>query len=118
MIALPSPGAVGGRQDGFNLLTAEKADQPLHLPLERDAEDARDRRRQFGAQPVAQIMDKGTNGRQPRVARPDGVAALLLQVIEEAQHGVGLQDLQRPRAAATSAALLKITKQQSKGVAV
>jgi hypothetical protein len=63
VVTLPRPGARGGRQDGFNFLTAEKADQPVHLPLERDAQDVPDRRRQFGAQPVAQVMDKGTNGR-------------------------------------------------------
>ena len=99
MISLAGPSFVGGGQNGFDFLRAEKADQTVGVPLEWDARDPGDRRGEVRAQPVAQIMDKGANGRQTCIPCPDAIAALPLQVLKKANHGIRGKNVERQREA-------------------
>jgi hypothetical protein len=40
VISLSGPSVIRGSQDGFDFLAIEKTNEPLNMPLERDAQDA------------------------------------------------------------------------------
>jgi hypothetical protein len=44
-------------------------------------------------------MDKGADGRQPCIPSPDAIAALALQVIKKANHGIRGKNVERQREA-------------------
>src|ERR1041385_8571915 len=94
VIPLTGPAVICCGQDGLDFLAAEKADQSLDVPLERDAENTLQHRRQFRSKPIVQIMEEGANRCQPSVAGPDAVGAFLLQVLEEPKNGVGRKRFQ------------------------
>jgi len=83
------PRVLGRCQERFNLRTREVADQGLDLPLEREGQNATRGRRQLRPQPIRQVVHEGAPRRQASVAGTDGVAPLLLQMIQKAQDGVG-----------------------------
>jgi len=110
VISLTSPTAIGRGQDGFDFLLVDKTNQSLDVPLEWDAGDPRHRHGQFRAEPVAQVMDKGANSRQPRIPGPDAVAALPFQVLQELNNDIGSQNVERQRETTSGVGLLEIPK--------
>src|ERR1039458_1074770 len=63
-------------------------------------------------------MHKRANGRQPSVAGPGTVAALVLQVIQESENGVGRQRVQPEWDSPSGMNLAQIAEQQAEGVRI
>src|SRR5688572_24193663 len=118
MIALSGPRVIGDGQDGFDFLAVEKTNEPLNMSFERNAQDAWECWRELRAEPVAQIVNKRANGCETSVAGPGTVAALVLQMIQEPENGIGRQDVQWERCSASGMNLAQITEQQAEGVRI
>jgi hypothetical protein len=99
VISLAGPSSVRGGQNGLDFLRAEKGDQTVGVPFEWDARDPSHRRGEVRAEPVAQIMDKGADGCQTCIPSPDAIAALPLQVLKKADHGIRGKNVERQREA-------------------